>query len=480
LSEEKQILTIPAKTLRQPASLSGIGLHSGARVTVRLCPAPAGTGILFARTDLAGRPTVSARDFESVSAPFRTALKNGAVEVHTVEHILSALFSLGITDCLIEIDGLEVPGMDGSACEFVAAIQQAGIEALKGSGVEPLVVQAPVQLEEGKARIAALPYPGGLKISYKLHYPGEPLAQGCYELELSEDSYAREIAPARTFVPRKEVEAMRAAGLGKGADYQNTVVIEGASAIETALRFADEPVRHKILDLLGDLCLLGRPVHAHIVASCSGHKINRALVMRLRSAGFQPAVSRISNPQAVEAEDRLPAGSRRYSRLEACATTAAGKTPEPQGKATMQLDTNAIQAILPHRYPFLLVDRIIELEAGKRIVGVKNVSANEGFFQGHFPGEPVMPGVLILEALAQVSCVLVLRDLGVPGSIALFTGADSVSWRRKVVPGDQLRLEAEVDKLRVPFGRMKAKATVDGELACEALIKFMIQMPEGK
>ena len=144
----------------------------------------------------------------------------------------------------------------------------------------------------------------------------------------------------------------------------------------------------------------------------------------------------------------------------------------------MQLDINAIKAILPHRYPFLLVDRIIELEPGKRVVGIKNVSANEGFFQGHFPGEPVMPGVLILEALAQVSCVLVLRDLGVPGSIALFTGADNVSWRRKVVPGDQLRLEAEVDKLRVPFGRMKAKATVEGELACEALIKFMIQMPE--
>ena len=143
----------------------------------------------------------------------------------------------------------------------------------------------------------------------------------------------------------------------------------------------------------------------------------------------------------------------------------------------MTMDVNEIKKIIPHRYPFLLVDRIIEVESGKRIVGIKNVTANEPFFQGHFPGEPIMPGVLILEALAQVSCVLVLRDLGVAGSIALFTGADNVSWRRRVVPGDQLRLEAEVDKLRVPFGRMKTRATVDGELACEAMIKFMIQMP---
>ena len=146
----------------------------------------------------------------------------------------------------------------------------------------------------------------------------------------------------------------------------------------------------------------------------------------------------------------------------------------------MELDINEIKKTLPHRYPMLLVDRIIEIEPTKRIVGIKNVSANEHFFMGHFPAEPIMPGVLILEALAQVSCVLVLRDLAIPGTIALFTGADNVSWRRKVVPGDQLRLESEVEKLRIPFGRMKTKATVEGDLACEATIKFMIQMPEKK
>ena len=141
------------------------------------------------------------------------------------------------------------------------------------------------------------------------------------------------------------------------------------------------------------------------------------------------------------------------------------------------MDVNEIKTILPHRYPMLMVDRIVEIEPGKRIVGIKNVTSNEAIFEGHFPGKPIFPGVLILEALAQVSCVLVLRDLNVPGCIALFTGADNVSFRKMVLPGDQLRLEAEVEKIRAPFGRMKVKATVDGALACEAVIKFMIQMP---
>lgn len=435
------IETIVARTLRSSAVLTGVGLHSGTSTTVRICPAPAGTGIVFIRTDLPGRPRASAQDFEGESAPFRTVVKKGAAEVHTVEHVLSALVGLGISDCQIEIDGLEVPGLDGSARDFVAAIQQAGVQPLDGSAVVPVVVREAVRVEEGAARIEALPH-SGLKVTYRLDYPGHPLAQGSYEVELSAEVYAKEIAPARTFVLRKDAEAMRAAGLGKGADYQNTVVIEGDRALETTLRFDNEPVRHKILDLLGDLCLLGRSLQAHVMACCSGHRLNRALVMKLR-----------------ETQAAAPGG---------------------KGNEAMVLDVNAIKAILPHRYPFLLVDRIVELEPGKRVVGLKNVSANESFFEGHFPGEPVMPGVLILEALAQVSCVLVLRDLGVQGSIALFTGADGVSWRRRVVPGDQLRLEAEVEKLRAPFGRMKAKATVDGELACEAVIKFMIQMPAEK
>lgn len=270
-----------AKTLAQPAILTGVGLHSGKQTTLRILPAPPGSGIVFVRTDLPGKPRVAARKFDHNAAPFRTVIKDGPAEVHTVEHVLSALAGLGVTDCAIEIDGLEVPGMDGSAQDFTVALQSAGIQDQGGAQIEALVVALPVSHEEGIAKITALPHAGGLKVSYTLHYPGYPLAQGTYELEITEASYLKEIAPARTFAVKNEAEKMRAAGLGKGANLQNTVIIDGDKALETALRFDNEPIRHKILDLIGDLYVLGRPVHAHIVAHCSGHRTNRALAMKL-------------------------------------------------------------------------------------------------------------------------------------------------------------------------------------------------------
>jgi UDP-3-O-acyl N-acetylglucosamine deacetylase len=273
-----------AKTLAQAAELSGIGLHSGQHTTIRLCPAAAGTGLRFVRADLPGRPGVAAMDFNGVSAPFRSVLKKSAAEVHTVEHVLSALAGLGITDCAIETTGLEMPGMDGSAADFVAAIQRAGVRTLDAV-VDALALSEPVEVSDGMATIAALPHAGGLKITYTLDYPGHPLAQGKLVLDVTPETYAADVARARTFAIRKDADAMRAAGLGKGANYENTVVVDGDRALETTLRFKDEPVRHKVLDLIGDLCLLGRPLHAHIVASCSGHKANHALVMRLREIG---------------------------------------------------------------------------------------------------------------------------------------------------------------------------------------------------
>jgi UDP-3-O-acyl N-acetylglucosamine deacetylase len=272
------VINIAAKTLKQPATLTGVGLHSGLKTTVRICPATA-SGIVFVRTDLPGRPRVSVQQIDHKAAPFRTVIKNGPAEVHTVEHLLSALAGTGVTDCEIEIDGLEVPGMDGSALEFFNAIEQAGTQDYSSS-VKPVVVTEAVTLEEGIAKITALPH-NGFSISYTLHYPGNTLAQGTHEFDLCKDSYAKEIAPARTFAIKKDAEQMRAAGLGKGANLQNTVVIDGDCAIDTALRFNNEPVRHKILDLIGDLYVLGRPVQARFVASCSGHKINREMAMKL-------------------------------------------------------------------------------------------------------------------------------------------------------------------------------------------------------
>jgi len=274
-------IRIQAKTLRQPAVLTGIGLHSGLTTSVRLIPAEAGAGIEFVRTDLPGTPSVRATNIDAGMAPFRTGLKNGPAEVHTVEHLLSALAGLGITDCGIEIDGLEMPGMDGSAKIFAQSIQDAGIVQSNGQS-KALVLDRAIAVEDSSSSVSAVPLPGELRITYLLDYPGHPLAQGTFEISLSTESYLKEIAAARTFAIRKDAEAMRAAGLGKGANYQNTVIVDGTEALETKLRFSNEPVRHKILDLIGDLYTLGCPLQAHVIARCSGHRQNRQLVLQLR------------------------------------------------------------------------------------------------------------------------------------------------------------------------------------------------------
>ena len=273
--------SVSAQTIASTVELTGIGLHSGLQTTLRLQAAPAGHGIVFTRADLPGRPAVAVTDVQTDAAPHRTAIKKGAAEVHTVEHLLSALSALGVTDCAVEIDGLEVPGMDGSAGDFVAAIQRAGLKPLDARASAFALDQA-VTLEDGMARVCAMPHAGGLKITYTLNYPGHALAQGSYEIEVGAQSFVNEIARARTFAIRKDAEAMRAAGLGKGANLQNTVIVDGERAVDTALRFPNEPVRHKILDLIGDLYVLGGPIHAHIVAKCTGHRHNRELVKRLR------------------------------------------------------------------------------------------------------------------------------------------------------------------------------------------------------
>lgn len=277
--------TLERLTLRSPVTLTGAGLHSGVETVLRLLPARAGESIVFVRTDLPGLPEVRVTDIDRNAPPFRTALKKDSVEIHTVEHLLSALSALGVSDCRIEISSAEVPGMDGSAGDFANAVLSVGLAPVYGISFSPLVVEKHVAIEDGIARIEARPHPNGpgagLRVRYRLDYPGQPLLQGCYEIDLDGASFLREIAPARTFVPLKDAQMMRAAGLGKGATTQNTVVVDGDKVVETTLRFSNEPVRHKILDLLGDLYILGRPVNGLIVANCSGHKANRLLALRL-------------------------------------------------------------------------------------------------------------------------------------------------------------------------------------------------------
>jgi len=279
------MMTLERRTLRSPVTLTGAGLHSGAETVLRLLPSRAGDSIVFVRTDLEGKPEVRVTDIDRNAPPFRTALKKNNVEVHTVEHLLSALSALGVSDCRIEISSAEVPGMDGSARDFANAVLSVGLAPAYGLSFAPLVVEKHVAIVDGIARIEARPHPdgpdAGLRVIYRLDYPGQPLLQGSYEIDLDEAAFLREIASARTFVPLKDAEMMRAAGLGKGATTENTVVVDGDKIVDTTLRFANEPVRHKILDLLGDLYILGRPVHGLIVATCSGHKANRLLALRL-------------------------------------------------------------------------------------------------------------------------------------------------------------------------------------------------------
>lgn len=270
-----------ARTLAKIAELSGIGLHSGAFVRVRIKPEHEGRGIRFVRVDLPGSPPISSRDIDLHCPPFRTGLKNGKAEVHTVEHLMSALAGLGVSDAEIEIDGAELPGLDGSARGYVEALLEAHVVDSGARDIRPIVVDRVLRVEDGPASLEALPFENGLKISYALHYPGHALAQGRFEFEFSAENYLREIAPARTFAIKPEAEKMLALGFGKGANTENTVVVDGDRAIGTELRFADEPVRHKILDLIGDLYVTGRPLHAHLIGKFSGHKANRAMALKL-------------------------------------------------------------------------------------------------------------------------------------------------------------------------------------------------------
>lgn len=436
------------RTIRRDAALEGVGLHTGQTVRVRFHPADADAGIRFVRTDLEGRPEIAATPamiLDPARRPRRTSVGVGAAEVHTIEHLMATCFGLGVTNLLVEINGEEVPGLDGSAFPFLEALKTAGLveqEAVR----QPLVVKEPVWAEEGAASLFVLPSEE-FRLSYTMSYPHPALNAQFFSRPNPQETFEQELAPSRTFCMVDEVEALRRQGMGKGATYENTVVVGPQGVINNRLRFPDEFVRHKALDLLGDLYILGRPIQGHVIAVRSGHSLNLKLVQRLRQVldrGYEGGIP------AVHAEP--------------------GAT---------HLDNALIQRILPHRYPFLMVDRIIHLEEDVRAVGIKSVTINEPFFTGHFPGRPVMPGVMILEALAQVAGILMLNKRENLGKYAYFVAIDGVKFRRTVLPGDQLVLEAEVLKLRSRTGQMRTRALVDGKVVTEAEMMFALVDGDG-
>jgi len=420
------------RTIGAEARVSGVGLHSGEEVAVTFKPAPADSGIVFVRVDLDGAPRLQAHPDRLCQRMRRTAMAEGDVEVHTTEHLLSAASGLGIDNLVVELDAVELPGLDGSALGFAEALQAAGIveqDAVR----QAFTLERPIAVEHGGASIVALPYHGGLKITYTLDdHDGAFTGTRMVELELTPERFLDEIAPARTFCLAHEVEQLRAMGLGKGANYENTCVFDGETVINNQLRFPDEPARHKVLDLIGDLMMATRPLNAHIIAVRSGHRENMALVKAL-------------NQHIVEVE-----------------------------RPALTHDIRSILDQLPHRYPLLMVDRILEFETQRWIVGVKNVSANEPYFQGHFPGNPVMPGVLQVEAIAQTGAVLLLDTPANRGKVPLFMSMDKVKFRRAVVPGDQMRIEVETLRVRNRMAACRGRVLVAGELACEAEIRSML------
>jgi UDP-3-O-[3-hydroxymyristoyl] N-acetylglucosamine deacetylase / 3-hydroxyacyl-[acyl-carrier-protein] dehydratase len=430
------------KTIKEPTSFSGIGLHTGSLTTVTFKPAPENAGITFRRVDMEGKPAIPADVDHVVGVARGTTLGIGDAKVHTVEHALSAMAGLGIDNLDIELDAEEIPTGDGSSMPVLAVLLKAGVVE-QNAEKEYITLDRPVYYRQGDTMLSILPSDEH-RVSMTIAYDHVAIGTQYASFTITEDTFTNEIAPARTFCFLREVKMLQEKGLIKGGSLESAVVIGDDTVLNDELRFPDEFVRHKILDLIGDMYLLGRPVKGHIVSVKGGHEKNVLFSKQIKNA--------LSN--GTEAKGREVVGKSKLNRPPA-------------------LDVSKIMKILPHRYPFLLVDRILSFVPMERVTGIKNVTVNEPFFQGHWPESPVMPGVMIIEAMAQVSAVLIFGDNPNPdGKLAFFLGVDKAKFRRTVVPGDQLVIECEMIRCRRNACKVAAKAMVDGAVAAEAIMTF--------
>jgi UDP-3-O-[3-hydroxymyristoyl] N-acetylglucosamine deacetylase/3-hydroxyacyl-[acyl-carrier-protein] dehydratase len=425
-------------TIKSEAKISGKGLFGGAEANVTFRPAAAGTGVVFVRTDVPEPVRISAVAPNLAERSRRTTLKKGSVSIETVEHCLAAISALGIDNLTIETGGLELPAPDCSCAEYFKVLKQCGLIEQEVKRKE-FVIREPVSITAGDTSIYALPYTDdGLNITYDLDYGGHTgVGRQIFSCQLTADNFEKNLAPARTFLLEAEAKQFQARGMGAHLGPRDILVINSDGPIKNSYRFPNECVRHKIVDLIGDLALVGRAVKGRVVAYKAGHSLNQELARRLYEAAEQKDRIRSSGTDAV-------------------------------------LDIRQIAKILPHRYPFLLVDKVVEIEGDRRIKGVKNVSFNEQFFQGHFPGTPIMPGVLVVEAMAQICGLLFAQRLEHTGKLAVLFSMNGVKLRKAVVPGDQLILIAETIKSRKRAAQCRCKAMVGDAVVAEAQIKFML------
>jgi UDP-3-O-[3-hydroxymyristoyl] N-acetylglucosamine deacetylase / 3-hydroxyacyl-[acyl-carrier-protein] dehydratase len=426
-------------TLGKAAGFSGTSLHTGERVSLKLQPAPVDHGIKFKRKDLQEEPTIDASIDNLKMVERATTIGEGSVRVHTVEHVLSALSAMGVDNVVVEMDANEPPIGDGSASAYVELIKKAGIVAQEASR-KFFDVREPMHVESKSGSLLILLPDDKFRISCTQAGPANRFTQ-FLSTEVTPMIFEREIAPARTFVYYEDVQPLMDKNLIKGGSLENAIVVRGESVLsKEPLRFPDEFVRHKVLDIIGDLALLGWRVHGHVVAVKPGHSTNAELV-------------------------------RAIARERARSMAVAIKQPTLRGEGG--LDTDELMQILPHRYPFLMVDRIISFEGDNKITGVKSVTINEPYFQGHFPGHPVMPGVLQVEAMAQVACILLFRLAKDSSRLGYFMSADQVKFRKPVLPGDTLFIHAELTKARGNrLAKAKCQCLVNNAIVSEGELMF--------
>ncbi|MCP4581321.1 MAG: bifunctional UDP-3-O-[3-hydroxymyristoyl] N-acetylglucosamine deacetylase/3-hydroxyacyl-ACP dehydratase [candidate division Zixibacteria bacterium] len=448
------------RTIKKRISISGTGLHTGVQTTVTFVPAPINHGITFIRTDLENSPSIPADIDHVVDITRGTTLGIKNVKVYTVEHVLAAVAGLQIDNLIVELSNSEPPVHDGSARMFVDSLLEAGL-ADQDAPKNYLEIDTPLSYSEKDRGVDIVVTPSDdLRITFLVDYKNPALGTQYTSLVNLDEEFVDEFAPARTFCFLSEVEALYEAGLIKGGGLDTAVVIvdvdltdEKIEQIRTAsgskekifvgkngilndipLRFYNEPVRHKAVDLIGDLSLIGVPIKGHILAARSGHAANVALAKKIRGIYEKKLL-----------------------------TAKYGKA-----KGDYLLDINAILKAMPHRYPLLLIDRILDIEPKKRVVAIKNVTFNEPHFMGHFPENPVMPGVLIVEAMAQAGGFMLLNAIeDMENKLVMFMGIDGVRFRKPVVPGDQLRFEIEMIQYRPSACKIGGKALVDGKVVAE-------------